>query len=366
MLETIGEYAFERLDEFGECEDIRARHAEHFLALVPRHGWTDVGQRRFPTQEGASKEELERLEEEYDNVRVAVNWLQEQEDPDRLLRLTHALYWTFLIVRGRISEGRPMLEAALAVPGDTDPGIRADALATVAIFAGENGENLRACDLAAESLALARSLDDRPRIARALRTLARYQAEVSERRRMLLECEALARETGDDWSLAWVGTLLGFDGVKLGDYEQARIQFENGLRSFERLESLHAVEVLGYLGSIAAAEERYDEARSLLLKAVRGALAEGARNATIPCFDAFAAIALAEGDSERSARLLAAAARLREEAGDVVFDRSLVDRTGAAARERLGTRFDAEWEAGWALSFDEAVDLALAEVTSGG
>ena len=83
------------------------------------------------------------------------------------------------------------------------------------------------------------------------------------------------------------------------------------------------------------------------------------------CLDDFAAVALSDGDAERATRLLAAAAAVREETGDETaeedwdYERQMRGRTETAARERLGPRFDAEWESGRALTIDEAVALAL-------
>jgi len=129
---------------------------------------------------------------------------------------------------------------------------------------------------------------------------------------MLLECETLARESDDDWSLAWVATLLGIDGVEAGDWPEAWLQLNQALESFNRLGSAHTFETLGQLGSVAAADGRYAEARDLIRQSIRGALDRG-RNFTLPCLEAI------------------------EEA----------------------------FESGRALAFDEAVELALGELAAG-
>jgi tetratricopeptide (TPR) repeat protein len=365
MLETIREFALERFEASGEASELRRRHADHYLALVPRHGWAGAGAQSIASEGGESTEELERLERDLDNIRAAISWLQDDGDADRLLRLAHAFYWTFLYIRGRITEARPMLEAALSVAGGTDAGIRADVLTTVAILTGEAGEHEPARRLAAESLELAQSLGHSARIARALRTLARYQEEPAERRRLLLECETLAREAEDDWSLAWVDTLLGVDAVEAGDWAEGWLRLSRALESFNRLGSPHALETLGELGMVAAADGRYDEARALTRDAIRGALEQGLHNFVLPCLEAAAAIAIASGAPQAAGRLLGAAAAQREGQGEYFMYRIFVEKVESDCRDALGARFEEFVGSGRALSFEEAVELALATTERG-
>ena len=358
MLETIREFAAERLEESGEADDLRARHADHFLGLVPP---SDVG---IHVAEPHTKESLDRLEEDYDNVRAAFEWLVDAGDAARAIVTANSLFWTFLNVRGRTAEGQAMLNSALSMTGESDPGRRSDALVTLGIICGDMGDLEPARAFAGEALELARTLDDSPREQRALRTLARYQADLADKRRMLLECDALARSMGDDTSLSWVQMLLGYGAIEAGDYEEARLRFEQWLalavRGGRRTVILH---VFGELGCLAALDRRFDDARELLTRSLHAAVELGAMGYASASFEGLAAVALATGEPERATRLLGVAARLREEGGDFLqrHQRPLVERTEAGAREQLGDRFTEIWAAGQALSFDEAAELALCQ-----
>jgi hypothetical protein len=98
---------------------------------------------------------------------------------------------------------------------------------------------------------------------------------------------------------------------------------------------------------------------------MRRALALRLLNHWAECLDNYAALALAEGDADVAARLLGAAAAVREETGDETaeddwgYQPHLRERTKTAAREQLGARFDLGWEAGKALTLEEAAALVL-------
>jgi predicted ATPase len=123
MLETIRTYARERLDASGEAEEMRQRHAEHYL---------DLAMSLIPAMSGpAQAQALQRLEAEQDNLRAALGWACRRGMADLGLRLAAAL-WRYWQVRGDVGEGRRWLEAALALPGG-DRAARATALAGAAV-----------------------------------------------------------------------------------------------------------------------------------------------------------------------------------------------------------------------------------------
>ena len=135
MLETIREYARERLAERGEEADLRRLHAEYYLALAESAAAEMVGP--------GVAEWMERLDREHDNMRSAVRWARESGKSDMELRLVGALY-EFWHRRSYINEGRQRLEAALASqPGAEHTPQRAKALVGAAIM------GWIACDLPA-------------------------------------------------------------------------------------------------------------------------------------------------------------------------------------------------------------------------
>jgi predicted ATPase/class 3 adenylate cyclase len=108
MLETIREYALERLAEHGAVEPMRDRHAAAFLAFAEREGREGGG--------GDRGHALDRFEEEHDNLRAALDHLVAAGDHDGAARLGFAT-WRFWQMRGHLAEGRNRLDAVLAMPG---------------------------------------------------------------------------------------------------------------------------------------------------------------------------------------------------------------------------------------------------------
>jgi predicted ATPase/class 3 adenylate cyclase len=143
MLQTIREFAAERLDAFGERASLETRHAVHFLAL---------GELAEPHLRGDSLEWLDRLDADRDNLREALDELSAQRDTQGVLRLVGAIhrYW---YLRGHVREGRARLEAAL--DADERPtSARAFALDGAAVMALNLGDNAAAERNARQALAL--------------------------------------------------------------------------------------------------------------------------------------------------------------------------------------------------------------------
>jgi predicted ATPase/class 3 adenylate cyclase len=363
MLETIAEYARERLEKSDDSKAMRGRHAEHFLALIRRGAAHDEANFFAFSRRPPSKDELDALETDYDNVRAALDWLRLRGEVERELVLTHALASPggFLNIRGRPAEARPMLEAVLSRAGGADPALRSGALASLSMFTADI-DRKAALRSAAESVDLARRAGERDTLQRALRTLARYQEDPHERRRMLLECEALAREDEDPWSLAFVQMLLGKIALAEGEYAEARLRLEEELAIFEGLgNEIEIARALTDVGFLAVAEGRQEEARSLFGEALRRVLELGVANYASVCLEGLAAVALVDAP-DVATRLLGAASAIREANQDNVvedYERSILDRMEAAARAQLGPRFNSEWEAGRALTLDQAASLVL-------
>ena len=131
MLETIREYALERLEESGEAEAVRRAHAEYYLALA---------ERAEPELTGPEQAcWLDRLEAEHANLRAALGWAQTQGPASAIgVRLVGAL-WRFWYLRGYLGEGRAAAEAALAAGGGT-LAERAKAFYAAGGFAQEQGD----------------------------------------------------------------------------------------------------------------------------------------------------------------------------------------------------------------------------------
>jgi tetratricopeptide (TPR) repeat protein len=201
MLRTIREYATERLEEAGEAEEVRARHAELCLELV---------EQAEPELTGAGQALWgRRLQTESDNIRAALAWAIERggrEAPDIArvaLRLAAAL-GRFWYTRGQLLEGTRWLEEALAL--DAGAGSeRAKAMHNLGVLLDQRAEHERAQGLFEESLSLFRALGDTARVATSLKSLgaAALSAGAMARARALLEESLeLRRKMGDEERIA--------------------------------------------------------------------------------------------------------------------------------------------------------------------
>src|SRR5829696_4729372 len=215
MLETIHEYARERLEASSEAGETRRLHAEYFLALAEEAG---------PELSGADQLAcLERLESEHDNMRSALAWSLEKE-PETTLRLAGALarFWE---MRSYFSEGSRWLEAALRQSDHTEAATRAPLLTEAGTFAWHRGDYERAGVLHRKALALYRGLGDEGGVAFSLNCLGAQHMEKGDHERaapFLEEALALSRTIGDKRNTA--GTLhnLGEVERQRGNYEQAK------------------------------------------------------------------------------------------------------------------------------------------------
>ena len=131
MLETIHEYAREKLQESGEAEEIGRAHAEYFLALAEEAEPALMGADQVPW--------MERLEAEHDNLRAALSWSLEAGDAESALRIGGAL-WRFWNVRGHSSEGRRWLAAGLSGGEAAPVSVKARALLALGYLALRQGD----------------------------------------------------------------------------------------------------------------------------------------------------------------------------------------------------------------------------------
>lgn len=152
MLETIRQYASEKLQETDEMEAVQARHFTWFLALAEQSRNVSLVGRRLVAW-------LQRIELELDNLRIALVWSQKQTGSGQSQRLAGAL-WLFWFHRGRFREGRAWLEEALADDALAPLSARATALSALSILTFGSSAARRAA-LAIEGLALCRKVDDR-------------------------------------------------------------------------------------------------------------------------------------------------------------------------------------------------------------
>ena len=365
LLELVREYAAELLAASGEEEEVRRRHAAHFLALV------EAAQPHLVGPEEAAW--LARLEGEGPNLRAALRWALERREAGVAVRLA-AVLWRFWAARGHLGEGRRWLEAilALTVPDGASAGDapaipplrRAMLLHVTANLARVQGDYARAEALYEECLAIRRARDDRHGVIGALHNLgitAHEQGDAARAIRRHEEALPLAREDGDAYGIAFVLTTLGEAVLAAGDPARAAALGEEGLATFRRIGHAWGVALaLTRLGD--AALGRGDRARAAALHRESLALSGGLGDPRMAA-DALEGLARAEvgTDPALAMRLLGAAEALRDRLGTPhpPTRRAGHRRAVATARAALGdAAFAAAQAAGAALTLEQALAAA--------
>ncbi len=355
MLETIREYAVERLEHSGEAEELGRRHAEHFLALA---------EEAEPNLRKESREWLDRMEREHDNLRAALDHLEAAGESEPVLRLAGAvsLFWS---LRGHLVEGRHRLENALSAD-ERPTAARAKALIGAADMAVDASDAAAVRIRAEEGLALYQTLGDAWGTAYAGVLLGHASADEGDatRARQLFEESTRAfRELGDQHHTLLATRLLAWMHDELGDRESARALHEQNLRRARTLrnEPIEAT-TLGALASYAVDERRVEDAVSLARESLRVYRDLGDLGGTaIELCRCAGALAL-KGSAGTAVRLLSSSEALREEIGLSVrpWLAAENEETLATLRTQLDeTAFAEAWEQGQTLAADEAVALAL-------
>jgi len=354
ILETIREYALERLAGSAETEELRRRHATHFSALAER-----AYEHRFD----AEAEWSERLEIDHDDLRAALDWLS-RNAPDSTLELAGALGW-FWLTHGHLVEGRSRVADALA--RSTAAGAsRARALTAAGSLTARGGDADAGRTLLSEGIDLWRDLGDRDELASALDALGWLLVyDAGENHGSLDAFERsleLRRELGDrpGETRALVGVCQVL--VVLGDVERAEalsrdlLELADGDPRTEHFAFHFLADCALIRGDVEEAEKRYRES-------LRAALLLGDILETSFEIQGVAMVAAGAGDSHRALCLAASVEALWESLGTsfgVAFWDALLEKYIGGAREALGADADAVWAEGRAMAFDDAVILALA------
>jgi len=399
MHETIRQYARQELSADGDESEIFARHAHYFAELV-----TEAAAN---AQSQPLGERLDTIEEEHDNLRAAFNWLVSD---DRELALTivanlgiELKYWE---LRGHFEEGRRWLRRILEATTDLINTSRAYALLAAADLSsaitdfdygqhcalegqqlfhkldnpqGEvkanlvlanlidlHGDKTAAAIAVQKAIALSKEINYRPGLAegRWLMGGSAYdQGYLDQAIQYLLPSLALWREINDPWKLARTLNTLAVCLMEKGDYAEANEILQ---------ETVEINEILGYRRGVALALHNqgetamclgdYSHAKELNSESLKIRCELGLRRGYAFSFENFALLAEREKQFSRAIQLFAAAKSLRETIG-APGDRSAQEDYAnllTEMRTELGeVRYELEWSKGWAMTVDQAIDLAL-------
>jgi tetratricopeptide (TPR) repeat protein len=403
MLETIREYALDRLAASGDLEATRDRHLARYLQLAEtaEPELTRAGQAAW----------LERLTEENDNIRAALAWSFESGKLDLGLQLAGALvrFWS---IRGLMTEGRrwlsDALEASTGVPpvvlskayfaagfaalgqGDYvqaktffeeslllsreagDVRLEAQSLQQIGWIVMTRGKyeaahNERAVELATKALELAEGIGEKIVQSGALNILAEVAAEAgdeAQERELLERSLSLRRELGDRRLIANSVLMLGSADLARGDYERATPLLQEGLKLAKELQDTWNISLaMTYLGRVALLSTGdAEEASKLFRQGLSIANDRGDKRVVAECLQGIAAAYCMHGDHAQAAKFFGAGDALLEAIGATpsASEVAVTDHFVPACRESLGdARFQEEWSAGYGLPSDEAIALGL-------
>lgn len=258
MLETIREYGRECLITYGEMADTQRAHANYYLAFA---------QAAEPhLREAQQGRWFDRLEQEHDNLRAALQWFIEHEETEAALRLGSALHW-FWFMRGYLSEGRQWLERALVGGEKRETPVRAWALFSAGLLAFFQDDFAKAETVAREGLALFRKLGELIGVALSLRRLgmvAHTRHNYAEARSLFEESLAICQQVDDKRRLAYSFSNLAPVLSNQGEYTRGLSLAKEGLVMFRAMDDKGAiVYALLYLAEVMFAQGEYAAAQTV-------------------------------------------------------------------------------------------------------
>jgi predicted ATPase/DNA-binding SARP family transcriptional activator len=355
MLQTIREYAQERLREVEEQTAVLDRHAAYYLDLAA------TAAPELTRREQADW--LDRLAAEHDNLRAALSWLVEHDRREEAMKLGESL-WRYWEAQGHLTEGAAALASAL---GDDPPPTlaTADALNAAGCLATSRARYDEAIDLHTRAGALYEQLGDLRRLAWSHNNFAlmlTVKGELGRAVELLERSLEIAREIDEERLIA--SNLINLANVAFfeEDYDRAEaLQEEGRVRSRDVGDTRREALACLNLGWIHIGQGDDERATGRLQESIEHFIRFHERRHLPDSLEGLAAVAARKGDAERSARLFGAAERIREDIGSplAASEAQIYERYWQLGREQLG---DAEYElalaAGRAMSVDEATKLA--------
>ena len=369
LLEVVRQYTSEKLEEAGEAEALRRRHAVFFrdFAVKGEHALS-VG----PSWEFW----LELVDEDLDNLRAAMSWAAESGEANLGLRMSGALAW-FWLRRGRLVEGRAVLERALEV-GPAEDILVAAAIHVSGGLAWAQGDRAAARSLLGEAVERLKELDvdawsvpehADPWISSALSAYGLEllsHGETGEALDAATEGVAVGRKVGESSELARALTILGIAYLTAGDFESAKPPLEESVALCRRLGDNWLLSApLGSLAVVALRDGDHERAQSLAEESVRTMQGLNDKWFLGNSLSYLAVVLAAHGLARRAATLFGASEAMREAVGQkevYAHYRADYDRGAESVRNALGEEeFAAAWAEGRVMDAEAAISFALEE-----
>jgi len=424
MLETIREYGRECLEASGEREEIRRAHANYSVALA------EEAEPKLCSAERENW--VHRLEREHDNFRAALSCSVERKEAATALRLGGALWRFWLLqghlsegrqwlekalAIGVPQTGRLIGTESRGLTTQVSSAVRAKALGGAGVLAHYQGDYRQAKVLCEESLALFRELGEKRGIATSLNGLGlivgqatRARNDYALARALYEESLAIRRELGDLWGIAemlWdfarvafyqgdytagsplceeslaifrelgdrrriaeiLGSLAGYMAFYQGNYTIELTSMEESLAIMRELgDRRSSARLLWFLGHAAFVQDDYAKARTFYAEALAILQELGIKWFIASCLDGLAEVAVAQGQPERAAHLLGAAALLREALGasPPPYNLANYERAVDTTRAQLGEeRFAAAWAEGQEMTLKQVLAEQARATTPG-
>lgn len=399
MLETIREYALERLGESGEEKETRRAHAAYCLVIAEEKASERTG------DEDAKW--FNDFDLEHDNFRTALDWLTQSGEAEWALRLGAALFH-FWETREHLAEGYERLTDVLALPGAAPrTRLRARALFAAGVLAGELDDRSAGERVVRESLEIARELGDRRgvavslnalavaasnredlgaaqslfeesldcwrelkdpvAVARALSNLAnltKLQGNFDRARSLYEDCQSIFRQLGDRVGTAWSLNHQGDVAREQGEIAAARSLYEQSLAMFRELGDQWGVaSVLADMGTLACDESDFVGSHCLYRESMKAFQALDHKRGLARVLELLACAAAAQSEPERALRLAGAAAALRRALGigSTPSENARLEKSLATARQVLtNSAAAAAWMEGWAAPIETAIEQGAA------
>jgi predicted ATPase len=406
MLETIRQYALERLDELGKTEVLRREHAHYYAGKLIE----EMGFKIYSTE---ATTWLNWIESELDNIEATLVWSQSNEENLELGPPLIAFLTWFWYRRGYFHEGRRWAERVLASPvarqgslgramvlqgcsllamwqadlptaqnraeeclklwerlkGDRFLGI---ALMNSGIVLINMGEDAAAHPILERAQKLFREIDDPYFYSITLVHLGNVAlglGDLQEARSWLDQAHSHSQEIGEDWTISFALNNLGEVARVQGDYDQAGKYYQQSealLRGMgDKGDLARLIHNRGYValqaGDYAGAETRFRESLTLFHRL-------GNQRGIAESLAGLGGLRSAQGQPRQGAELLGAAHALMQDAGAAWWpaDRAEIERILQAIRSNLDADvFDAAWTAGKDLALEQAIELSAQEFSAG-
>jgi predicted ATPase len=359
MLETMREYALERLGERGEIERRRRLHADYFLSLAEKAA---AERTTAPLERW-----VESLAAESGNIRAAARWLLDRPAPGRAARMGWAL-WGCWWLRWHLPEAIEWMEEVLTAEDALSTEERMMASFVLGVSSWALGDDTRSIPLLREAYALAQHLEDPGKVAGAqvvLGVVIARSGGFEEGEELLRQALATYRALEDPWATAYAAeAVFGF-----GQVMQVQGRSEESLPLLEETvdrargagETMVLQIALTHLGQARLGVSDPGGAKAALLESLKLADGPGDRGGSPSALDTLAAVALGRGDPKRGAMLLGAAEGARRSIGrHDMWTLSLAhERTERELRAALGDeRFTATFNQGVTLTAADALRVA--------